>query len=95
MSSYALNKLVHEIQFPEKRAQYEENPKAFLTGFNLGDDELRAVREGDVRALWNWGVNPYLLRVYQMWNRIPDDAFNAAMDGLSYIDSVREERDDG
>lgn len=95
MSGYALNKMVHEIQFPEKRARYEKDPEAFLAGYDLEEDELRAVREGDIRALWRMGVNPYLLRVYQMWNKISDDDFLSQLEGLSFLDSLRKESDHG
>ena len=90
MSSYCLNKLVHEIQFPEKRARFDADPEKFLAGFDLTPEELAAVRERDVRALWLKGVNPYLLRVYQIWTRIGDDDYRAALEGLSFNDFNEE-----
>lgn len=95
MAGYALNKMVHDIQFPEKRARYEADSEAFLAGYDLEEDELRAVREGDIRALWQMGVNPYLLRVYQMWNKISDDDFESQLEGLSFLDSLRKESGHG
>ncbi len=86
MLHYGLNKLVHEIQFPEKRAKFDEDPEAFLAGFDLTDEEVAAVQNGDVRALWNMGVNPYLLRVYQIWKKISDDDYRAALEGLSFYE---------
>jgi hypothetical protein len=69
MLPYSINKLVHEIQFPDKRAKFEEAPDEFLAGYGLSEEEVAAVQSGDVRALWNMGVNPYLLRVYQIWKK--------------------------
>ena len=90
MSSYSLNKLVHEIQFPDKRARFEADPEEFLSGLDLTSEELTAVREKDVRTLWLKGVNPYLLRVYQLWNKIGDEDYRAALKGLSFYDFNEE-----
>lgn len=87
MSRYLLNKLVHEIQFPEIRARFDSDPEAFLDGYDLTEEELAAVRGGDVRTLWTMGVNPYLLRVYQLWKKIGDDEFRAAVAEFPYPDS--------
>lgn len=87
MSRYLLNKLVHEIQFPEGRARFDSDPKAFLDGYDLTEDEVVAVRGGDVRTLWTMGVNPYLLRVYQLWKKISDDDFRAQLAEFPYPDS--------
>ncbi|MBT3435800.1 MAG: hypothetical protein HOC91_00195 [Nitrospinaceae bacterium] len=86
MLHYQLNKLVHEIQFPDKRALFDQDPEAFIETFNLSAKELSAVKDGDVRALWNMGVNPYLLRVYQIWKGISDDEYRAALEGLSFYE---------
>jgi hypothetical protein len=90
MLHYNLNKLVHEIQFPERRADFDRDPEAFVAGFNLTDEEVAAVQGGDVRALWIMGVNPYLLRVYQIWKKISDEDYRAALDGLSYYEPQGE-----
>ena len=86
MLHYQLNKLVHEIQFPDRRAMFDRDPEAFIDGFNLSPEEFAAVKDGDVRALWNMGVNPYLLRVYQIWKGISDDDYRAALEGLSFYE---------
>jgi hypothetical protein len=86
MLPYSINKLVHEIQFPDERAKFEEAPEAFLAGYDLSEEEVAAVQSGDVRALWNMGVNPYLLRVYQIWKKISDDDYRAALEGLSFYE---------
>ena len=86
MLPYSINKLIHEIQFPDKRAEFDENPAAFLAGFDLSGEDVAAVQGGDVRALWNMGVNPYLLRVYQIWKKISDDDYRSALEGLSFYE---------
>ena len=35
MSRYAVNKLVHEIQFPQKRERYRGDGAGFLAGVNI------------------------------------------------------------
>ncbi len=87
MAAYSLNKLVYQIQFPEGRARFEADPEAFLAPLGLTDEEVDAVRRADIRALWDMGVNPYLLRVFQIWNRISDQDFNGALEGVPYSGS--------
>ncbi|MEE9275970.1 MAG: hypothetical protein V3V62_11745 [bacterium] len=95
MSRYAVNKLVHEIQFPEKRERYRADEAAFLAGYDLTEEELAAVQSADIRTLWEMGVNPYLLRVFQLWNRISDADFTAALEGCAFLDPAGGGRDNG
>ena len=90
MSLPALNKLLHDLQFPEVRERYRADAAAFLAGYELTEEEIAAVSGADLRALWLLGVNPYLMRFFQHWNHITDDEFRAALDGLSFPGSTVE-----
>ena len=90
MSQYALNKFVWDIQHPELRAQYEAAPDAFLATYDLTAGEIAAVRTRDIRAMWTLGVNPYLLRFFQLRHGVEETAFHAALKGLTYLDSVKD-----
>lgn len=90
MSWYALNKFVWDIQYPEPRAQYEADPEAFLARYELTLGEIAAVRARDIRGMWIQGVNPYMLRFFQLRHGVEEDAFHAALKGLTYLDSVKD-----
>jgi len=84
MSKLALNRLIHDIQPIEKREAFLRDPLGFARGYDLSDSELAAVRYSDVRALWKFGANPYLLRVLQMRAGVSDADYRAALAGFSY-----------
>ena len=84
MSKLALNRLIHDIQPIEKREAFLRDPLEFARGYDVTDAELAAVRDSDVRALWTFGANPYLLRVLQMRAGITDEEYRAALAGFSY-----------
>ena len=84
MPKLSLNRLIHDIQPLEKREAFLRDPHEFAHGYDLSDAELAAVRDSDMRALWSFGANPYLLRVLQMRSGISDEDFRAALAGFSY-----------
>ncbi len=84
MPKLSLNRLIHDIQPLDKREAFLRDPHEFARGYDLSDAELAAVRDSDMRALWSFGANPYLLRVLQMRSGISDEDFRAALAGLSY-----------
>ena len=84
MSKLALNRLIHDIQPLEKREAFLRDPLGFARGYDVTDAELAAVRDSDVRALWTFGANPYLLRVLQMRAGVSDADYRAALAGFSY-----------
>ena len=84
MSKLALNRLIHDIQPLEKREAFLRDPLGFAQGYDVTDAELAAVRDSDVRALWTFGANPYLLRVLQMRAGVSDAEYRAALAGFSY-----------
>jgi hypothetical protein len=90
MSWYGLNKFVWDLQYSEPRAQYEADSDGFLARYDLTPEEAAAVRARDIRAMWVLGVNPYLLRFFQLRHGVEETAFHTALKGLTYLDSVRE-----
>ncbi len=84
MSKLSLNRLIHDIQPLARREAFLRDPHEFARGYDVTDAELSAVRDSDVRALWSFGANPYLLRVLQMRAGITDEDFRAALAGFSY-----------
>ncbi|MCE2451694.1 MAG: hypothetical protein J4F48_02390 [Nitrospinae bacterium] len=84
MPKLSLNRLIHDIQPLEKREAFLRDPHEFAHGYDVTDVELAAVRDSDMRALWSFGANPYLLRVLQMRSGISDEDFRAALAGFSY-----------
>lgn len=84
MPKLSLNRLIHDIQPLEKREAFLSDPPGFARGYDVTDAELAAVRDSDVRALWSFGANPYLLRVLQFRAGISDEDFRAALTGFSY-----------
>ena len=84
MSKLSLNRLIHDIQPLEKREAFLSDPLEFARGYDITDAELAAVRDSDVRALWSFGANPYLLRVLQFRAGISDEDFRAALVGFFY-----------
>lgn len=89
MPRYDLNKFIHALQFPENRERYDADPEGFLGEFDLTQEEVQAVLCADIRTLWMKGTNPYLLRVFQFWNKISDADFERALEGFSFLDSIR------
>ena len=89
MSWYALNKFVWDMQYPEPRAQYEADPAGFMARYDLTPHEAEALRTRNIRAMWIQGVNPYLLRFFQLRHGMEEKAFHEALKGLTYLDSVK------
>jgi hypothetical protein len=81
---------VWDLQHPEPRAAYERDPDSFLARYDLTPEEATAVRTRDIRAMWVHGVNPYLLRFFQLRHGVEEDAFHAALKGFTYLDSLVE-----
>jgi hypothetical protein len=90
MSRYSINKFVWDIQYPGPRARYEADPEAFLARYDLTPEEAAAIGTRDIRAMWLCGVNPYLLRFFQLRAGVEEDAFHAALQGFTYLDSLKE-----
>ena len=62
MSSYELNKAIHRIYIDRDRTMaFRDGDHAMLEGFDLTEDERRALVERDFPLLWAMDVHPVLL----------------------------------
>jgi hypothetical protein len=69
MSAYQINKLCHRLYHdrPFREAVKADAAKA-IAGWPLADAERKALLEGDVRRLYEWGAHPFLLGHITRWN---------------------------
>ena len=62
MSSYQLNKLLHELKDAERVKESLQNPQGLLASYRLSPEEVRALQSEDLTALFRLGANPYMIR---------------------------------
>jgi Aromatic-ring-opening dioxygenase LigAB, LigA subunit len=72
MSLYQLQKFLYQLNRDEvTRTQFREQPEAALARYELTDEELTAVRTGDIGLLYVLGVNGQILMHFAGWLGIP------------------------
>ena len=60
MSAYQVGKLVFDLnRQPQLVKDFQREPELFFERYRLTDEEKRAIRNKDVRFLYELGVNPY------------------------------------
>ena len=68
MSAYLINKLCyrvfHDIPF---REAVKRDPAAAIADWPFTDAERKALLEGDVARLYEWGEHPFLLSHFTRW----------------------------
>jgi len=57
------------------QALFKERAPDVFAGFDLTDDEMRAMREGDVAWLYRIGVHPLLLVPFSRYAGIPRPSY--------------------
>lgn len=64
MSRYELGRLLFDVSRDDNplAAEYLASPDAVLARYALTDDERRMLRERDIRAIYEAGVPPLLVR---------------------------------
>jgi hypothetical protein len=83
MSVYQVQKLMfHTRSDSERRRRYLDDPAAFVRRYDLTEAEVRAVLNVDIRALYEMGVNPLLLRPFTELNGIVAKEHYQAIAGL-------------
>jgi hypothetical protein len=69
MTVYAINKLcrdaLHDLAF---RDAVKRDPAAAIAPRDLTADERRALLDGDVVRLYQWGCHPFLLAYLTRWD---------------------------
>jgi hypothetical protein len=91
MSLYYVQKLLYQLnRDPDVRARYESDIESVLRGYTLTDEELHALRSGDIGLLYVMGVNGQLLMHYAALLGMPwDDYIHAMREGVRRHGPVR------
>ncbi|MCH7606421.1 MAG: hypothetical protein IH962_04635 [Chloroflexi bacterium] len=64
MSVYAIHKLLWLAEEdPEFRSRLQANPDEVVKEFPITAQEARALRDGDIHTLYQWGVSSFLMRL--------------------------------
>jgi hypothetical protein len=80
VSLYYVQKLLYQLnRDPAVRTQYTENLEGLLAGYELTEEERRAVREPDIGLLYVMGVNGQLLMHFAALRGYEWDAYLEAM----------------
>ena len=83
MSLYQLQKLIYHVnREPSARERYRSDPKAFIQGYDLSEQEAAAVLAVDVRSLYSFGVHSLLLRPFTLLNKVSNEDYARALRGL-------------
>ena len=83
MSLYQLQKLIYQInRDAAQRERYRQDPAAFVTGYELSEQESAAVLNVDIRSLYTMGVHSLLLKPFTLLNKVSNDDYANALKGL-------------
>ncbi len=84
MSLYQVNKLLRDLNRSGELVQkYQSDPEAVLQNYDLTPEEREAVKNWQVRKLYEMGANPLLLLVYSMATGKDIRSYVAAMNERS------------
>ncbi len=62
MSVYQVTKLLHEVSRDRHLAErLATTPDEVFSAYRLSEEEANAIRQRQLRKLYEWGVNPYVL----------------------------------
>src|SRR5262245_32145098 len=91
MSLYQVQKLLYQLnRDPAVRRHYDADADAVLAGYELTDEEVAALRDGDVGLLYVMGVNGQILMHYAALLGMPwDDYLGAMREGVRRHGPVR------
>lgn len=69
MSIYAVHKLCRDaLHDPAFRAAVKRDPAAAIAPLRLTDAERKALLDGDVARLYEWGASGFLLNILTRWD---------------------------
>jgi hypothetical protein len=69
MSAYQINKLCHRVYHDVAfREAVKKDPAAAIKDWPLTDEERKALLEGDIKRIYEWGVHPFLLAHFTRWD---------------------------
>ncbi|MFQ6030340.1 MAG: hypothetical protein ACE5Q6_22935 [Dehalococcoidia bacterium] len=85
MSVYAIHKLLWLSEDdPEFRSRIQSNPEEVMREFSLTTEEMQALRQGDIHALYQWGVSSFMMRILPMHGLF-------GMSGETYRERIQKE----
>lgn len=92
MSLYAVQKFLYQLNRSEQAQQaYLSDRTAALAGFDLTDEEIRALVEPDIGLLFHLGVNGQILMHFAAFHHIEwADYLQLMRDGIALYGPVRE-----
>ena len=80
MSLYQVQKLLRDVnRYIPLREQYMRGPDDFVVGYDLTDEERRAVLELDYGKLYGMGVHALILRPFSLLNKEDEPSYLAAL----------------
>jgi Aromatic-ring-opening dioxygenase LigAB, LigA subunit len=80
MSLYALQKLIRDVnRKPACREAFFKSPETFADGYELAEDEKRALVARDITALYTMGVHGLLLRPFTLLHQMPEPDYLKAI----------------
>jgi hypothetical protein len=83
MSLYQLQKLIYHVnRDPAQRERYRRDPAAFITSYDLTEEESKAALSVDLRALYSMGVHSLLLRPFSLLHKVSNEDYAKALKGL-------------
>jgi hypothetical protein len=91
MSLYYLQKLLYNLnREPAVQAEFKADPQRVIAGYDLTDEEKKALTDPDIGLLYVLGVNGQLLMHYAALTGLAWDDYIAAMrDGVKKHGPVR------
>jgi gallate dioxygenase len=87
-----LNRFLHGLTRPEKRALFKENPEAAFDAAGLTDEERTMVRNLDWRALIRYGASFFTLEKLGRVSGVSNPAMVAHMRGETLEEFLRTRR---
>ena len=80
MSTYALNKLLREVnRNPQTRDKFFADRAAVAADFDLSEDERDAVVSNNVAQLYKLGAHGLILRPFTLLQKMPEPDYLAAI----------------
>jgi hypothetical protein len=87
MSIYQVNRLCHRVFHDAAfREAVKRDPKAAIADWPFTDDERKALLDGDVKRLYEWGAHPFLLAHFTRWGLF-------GLTDANYSERIRAARD--
>jgi Aromatic-ring-opening dioxygenase LigAB, LigA subunit len=82
MSTYALNKLIRDInRSPSVREEYFKDQVSLLDRYGLSVDERQALRSVDIGKLYQMGVHGLILRPFTLLHEVSEPDYLKAIRG--------------